>query len=35
MSQADASALVGAGLLSVLLLPSIGVALAARSPRRG
>jgi Kef-type K+ transport system membrane component KefB len=31
MTQADASALVGAGLLSVLLLPSIGVALAGRS----
>ena len=29
MTQADASALVGAGLLSVLLLPSVGVALAA------
>ena len=31
MSQADASALVGAGLLSVLLLPSVGVVLAGRA----
>ncbi|BEP12404.1 cation:proton antiporter [Acidothermaceae bacterium B102] len=30
MTAADASALVGAGLLSVLLLPSVGVAIAAR-----